>query len=103
MFSESGHVALLGFVKSLNVPINMFNCLNIRNRIRIFSVLTGFPSPRDVQLQQKFNVLFLSPLQVMPAMQVWGQVKVRVKKTMTRTGRRIKRNVAYFQKWQQIS
>lgn len=36
VLSESGHVALLGFVKSLNVPINMFNCLNIRNRIRIF-------------------------------------------------------------------
>lgn len=37
VFFESGHVALLGFVKSLNVPINKFNCLNIRNRIRIFA------------------------------------------------------------------
>lgn len=33
------HAALLGFVKSLNVPINKFNCLNIRNRIRIFPVV----------------------------------------------------------------
>ncbi|CRL06130.1 CLUMA_CG018993, isoform A [Clunio marinus] len=39
----------------------------------------------------------------MPVMQVWGQAKVRVKRMMIRMGRRIKRNVAYFQKWQQIS
>lgn len=53
---ESGHVALLGFVKSLNVPINKLNCSNIRNRIRIFFVFLLFPHAE--QLQQISNVYF---------------------------------------------
>lgn len=39
----------------------------------------------------------------MPAMQVWGQVRERVRRMTIQMEKRIKRNVAYFQKWQQIS
>lgn len=59
--SSPRHAALLGFVKSLNVPINKFNCLNIRNRIRFFPVVVASlvleTGNYDIVLTTFFSVL----------------------------------------------
>lgn len=94
------------------VIFNFFftHCVKIVNEKHYFAISAcmRFNMLRKLStesLKNKFNKLNFSllSLQVMPVMRVWGQAKVRVRRMTTRTGKRIKRNVAYFQKSQQIS